>query len=68
MSFLARSRYGPFIYVGLGVALIIFALVVTSASRLVLVVGGVAIVAGLGNGIARLTGGGRDSSRGAPGR
>jgi len=55
MSFLARSRYGPFIYVGLGVALIIFALVVTSASRLVLVVGGVAIVAGLVNGIARLT-------------
>jgi len=68
MSFLARSRYGPFIYVGLGVALIIFALVVTSASRLVLVVGGVAIVAGLANGIARLTGGGRDRSRGAPGR
>jgi hypothetical protein len=68
MSFLARSRYGPFIYVGLGVALIIFALVVTSASRLVLVVGGVAIVAGLANGIARRTGGGRGSSRGAPGR
>jgi hypothetical protein len=68
MSFLARSRYGPFIYVGLGVALIIFALVVTSASRFVLVVGGVAIVAGLANGIARLTGGGRGSSRGAPGR
>ena len=68
MSFLARSRYGPFIYVGLGVALIIFALVVTSASRFVLVVGGVAIVAGLGNGTARLTGGGRDSSRGASGR
>ena len=68
MSFLARSRYGPFIYVGLGVALIIFALVVTSASRLVLVVGGVAIVAGLANGIARLKGGGRDSRWGAPGR
>jgi hypothetical protein len=68
MSFLARSRYGPFIYVGLGVALIIFALVVTSASRFVLVVGGVAIVAGLANGIARRTGGGRDSSRGASGR
>ena len=68
MSFLARSRYGPFIYVGLGVALIIFALVVTSASRFVLVVGGVAIVAGLANGIARLTGGGRNSSRGVPGR
>jgi hypothetical protein len=68
MSFLARSRYGPFIYVGLGVALIIFALVVTSASRFVLVVGGIAIVAGLANAIARLTGGGRDGSRGAPGR
>jgi uncharacterized membrane protein HdeD (DUF308 family) len=54
MSFLGRIRYGPFIYVGLGVALIIFALVVTSASRLVLVVGGVAIVAGVANGIARL--------------
>ena len=66
MSFLARSRYGPFIYVGLGVALVIFALVVASASRFVLVVGGVAIVAGLANGIARLTGGGRDSSSGAP--
>jgi uncharacterized membrane protein HdeD (DUF308 family) len=60
MSFLARSRYGPFIYVELGVALIIFALVVTSASRLVLVVGGVAIVAGLANGIARLTRARRD--------
>jgi hypothetical protein len=68
MSFLAHSRYGPFICVGLGVALIILALAVTSASRLVLVVGGVAIVAGLANGIARLTGGGQDSSRGAPGR
>jgi hypothetical protein len=56
MSFLSRSRYGPFIYVGLGVALIIFALVDTTASRLVLVVGGVAIVGGLANGIARLTG------------
>jgi hypothetical protein len=68
MSFLARSRYGPFIYVGLGVALVIFALVVTSASRLVLVVGGVAIVAGLANGIARMTGARRDSSTGAPDR
>ena len=66
MSFLARSRYGPFIYVGVGVALIIFALVLTSASRFVLVVGGVAIVAGLANGIVRRTGGGRDSTRGAP--
>jgi hypothetical protein len=68
MSFLARSRFGPFIYVGLGVALIIFALVVTSASRFVLVVGGVAIVAGLANGIARRTGGGRDSTRGVSGQ
>jgi hypothetical protein len=68
VSFLARSRYGPFIYVGLGVALIIFALVVTSASRFVLVVGGVAIVAGLANGIARRTGGGRDSTRGVSGQ
>ena len=68
MSYLARSRYGPFIYVGLGVALIMFALVVTSASRFVLVVGGVAIVAGSANGIARRTGGGRDSRWGAPGR
>jgi len=68
MSFLSRSRYGSFIYVGLGVVLIVFALVVTSASRFVLVVGGVAIVAGLANGIARLTGGGRDRSRGALGR
>jgi len=68
MSFLSRSRCGSFIYVGLGVVLIVFALVVTSASRFVLVVGGVAIVAGLANGIARLTGGGRDRSRGALGR
>jgi uncharacterized membrane protein HdeD (DUF308 family) len=68
MSFLARSRYGPFIYIALGVALVIFALIVTSASRLVLVVGGVAIVAGLANGIARLRGARRDSSTGAPHR
>ena len=68
MSLLARSRYSPFIYVGLGVALILFALVVTSASRFVLVVGGVAIVAGLATGIARLTGGGPDGGRGARGR
>jgi uncharacterized membrane protein HdeD (DUF308 family) len=68
MSFLARSRYGPFLYVGLGVALVIFALVVTSASRLVFVVGGVAIVAGLANGIARLTRARRDSSTGTPHR
>jgi hypothetical protein len=67
MSFLARSRYGPFIYVGLGVALVIFALVVTSASRLVLVVGGVAILAGLANGVARLRGA-RHSTMGTPSR
>jgi uncharacterized membrane protein HdeD (DUF308 family) len=66
MSFLARSRYGPFIYVGLGVALVIFALADTTASRLVLVVGGVAIVAGVANGIARLKGDHRDSSTGVP--
>jgi hypothetical protein len=68
VSFLSHSRFGPFIYVGLGVALVMFALIVTSASRFVLVVGGVAIVAGLANGIARLAGGGRDSSWGASGR
>jgi uncharacterized membrane protein HdeD (DUF308 family) len=67
MSFLGRIRYGPFIYVGLGVALVIFALVVTSASRLVLVVGGVAIVAGVANGIAR-RGSHAGSSAGAPDR
>lgn len=43
MSFLSRSRYGPFIYAGVGVALIMFALVDTTVSRLVLVVGGLAI-------------------------
>ncbi len=56
MSFLSRSRYGPFISVGLGVALIIFALADTTASRFVLVVGGVAILGGLATWIARLTG------------
>jgi hypothetical protein len=60
MSFLSRSRYGPFIYAGVGVALIIFALIVTSASRLVLVVGGVAIVTGLATGISRLRGARRE--------
>jgi hypothetical protein len=68
VSLLARSRYGPFIYVGLGVALVIFALVVTSASRLVLVVGGIAIVGGLANGIVRLTGARSASSTGATDR
>lgn len=68
MPVLSRSRYGPFIHVGLGVALVIFALAVSSASRIVLVLGGVLIVWGVAIGIARLTGGRRDSSRGAPGR
>jgi hypothetical protein len=66
--FLASSRRGPlfhFIVVGVGVALIVFALIVTSASRLVLVVGGIAIVVGLARGIASLTGARRDSSTGA---
>ena len=60
MFFLSRSRYGPFISAGLGVALVIFALAVSSASRIVLVVGGVAIVGGLATGIARLTGARRE--------
>ena len=47
------SRYWPLILVAVGVALIIIALIVTSASRLVLVVGGVAIVSGVVRGIAR---------------
>jgi uncharacterized membrane protein HdeD (DUF308 family) len=68
MFFLSRSRYGPFIRVGIGVALVIFALVVTSASRLVLVVGGIAIVSGIATGIARLKRGGPDGGMGAPGR
>jgi hypothetical protein len=65
MSFLSRSRYGPFITAGVGVALVVFALADTTASRLVLVVGGVAIVGGLARGIARLTGARRDQ-HGAP--
>ncbi|MGD0064518.1 MAG: hypothetical protein ABSB76_13885 [Streptosporangiaceae bacterium] len=56
MSFRSRSRYSPFIYVLIGIALIIFALADTTASRLVLVVGGVAIVGGLVRGFARVTG------------
>jgi hypothetical protein len=68
MSFVARSRYGPFIDIGVGVALVIFALVVTSASRLVFVVAGVAIVAGLANGMTRLTRARRDAGTGAPDR
>ena len=68
MFFLGRSRYGPFIYVGLGVALIIFALLDTSASRLVLVVGGVAIVAGLAHGLARRRAARQASITGTPHR
>jgi hypothetical protein len=37
MSFLSRSRYGLFITAGVGVALVVFALADTTASRLVLV-------------------------------
>ena len=47
------SRYWPFILVAVGVAVIIFALAVPSASRFVLVVGGVAIVSGVVRGITR---------------
>jgi uncharacterized membrane protein HdeD (DUF308 family) len=47
------SRYWPLVLVAIGVALIIFALIVASASRLVLVVGGVAIVSGVARGITR---------------
>lgn len=54
MSFLSRSRYGPFIYAGVGVALIIFAFVDTTVSRLVLVVGGLAIGGALATWKARL--------------
>jgi len=68
MFFLSYGRYGPFIRVGVGVALVVFALAVSSASRFVLVVGGVMIVWGVVTGIAHLTGRGRDSSRGGPGR
>jgi hypothetical protein len=68
MLFFYRGRYSPFIRVGVGVALVIFALAVPSASRIVLVLGGLLIVLGIASGIARLRGGGRDSSRGALGR
>lgn len=71
MFYLSRGRHGPFFHficAGVGVALIVFALVVTSASRLVLVIGGIAIVVGLARGIASLTGARRDSSMGAPDR
>ena len=72
MSYLfPRGRHGPyfhFILAGVGVALIIFALADTTASRFVLVIGGIAIVVGLARGIASLTGAGRDSSTGAADR
>jgi uncharacterized protein YbcI len=48
------SRYSPLSSVAVGIGLIIFALDVPSASRLVLVVGGVAIVSGIVTGISRL--------------
>jgi hypothetical protein len=66
MSFLSRSRYGPFIYAAVGVALIIFALVDTTVSRLVLVVGGLAIGGALATWRAHLTGARRNSSIGRP--
>jgi uncharacterized membrane protein HdeD (DUF308 family) len=47
------SRYWPLVLVTVGVTLIIFTLAVTSASRFVLVVGGVAIVSGVVRGITR---------------
>jgi len=49
-----NSRYRPLVVVAVGVALIVFALAFPSASRLVLVVGGVAIVSGVVTGITRL--------------
>jgi Flp pilus assembly protein TadB len=55
---LAHGRRGPlfhFIVVGVGVALIVFALIDTTASRLVFVVGGVAIVAGMARGMSQPT-------------
>jgi uncharacterized membrane protein YdfJ with MMPL/SSD domain len=66
MSFVSRSRYGPFVYAGVGVALIIFALVDTTVSRLVLVVGGLAIGGALAAWRARPTGARRNSSIGRP--
>jgi Flp pilus assembly protein TadB len=57
-----RSPLFHFIIIGVGVALIVFALIDTTASRLVLVVGGVAIVVGLARGITSLSGARRDGS------
>jgi Flp pilus assembly protein TadB len=61
-----RSPLVHFIIVGIGVALIVFALVDTTASRLVLVVGGIAIVVGLARGFASRSAAGRDSSSSVP--
>jgi uncharacterized membrane protein HdeD (DUF308 family) len=47
------SRFRPWFIAVVGVALVIFAFAVPSASRVVLVVGGVAIVSGLVRGITR---------------
>jgi hypothetical protein len=49
-----RSRYRPLFIIAVGVALVIFALAVPSASRVVLVVGGVAIVSGIATASSRL--------------
>jgi hypothetical protein len=57
-------RYGPFVHAGVGAGLIVFALIVTSASRIVLVIGGLAIVVGLARGIPRLIGARRDKRAG----
>jgi hypothetical protein len=67
MFFLSRSRYGPFIRAAVGVALVIFALAVSSASRIILVLGGVMIVWGRRH-RDRAPDERRDSSRRGPGR
>ena len=67
--YVTRGRRSPlfhFIIVGIGVALIVFALIDTTASRLVLVVGAIAIVVGLARGILSLNGARRDNSAGSP--
>jgi uncharacterized membrane protein HdeD (DUF308 family) len=68
MFFFYRGRYASLVRVGVGVALVIFALAVSSASRFVLVLGGVLIVSGIVTGIVSRRGGGRDGSGGALGR
>jgi len=63
--FVARGRRSPlfhFVIAGIGVALIVFALIDTTASRLVLVVGGIDILVGLYRGITSLSGPRRGSS------